>query len=465
MKSSQFANLMTAGRKTILSLALMIGAWLWASSPALAQTAPGQFHSKWDEGMLSAELHDVQIEAGSFRGAWDEIVMKYLLRANLYMDAAAVSDETEQGKKPFAFHKEKTTGKELFDAILAAYPAMTYTQSKETGIIWFHPKRLNCSDILSLKVRIAPGASHVPMYPDVYLPLCKLLGTNVIDEDDAIQMGLVQFTGEIDPATGKRTINYFWFYDVDLPAGVYSAREILDFCCAANPTKAFEIQPVRGQGPFVIFPKNLLYNNPLAPPRAGAVRFWELGVGKPTNGAPSYEEFRAAMCDPDPVKRCTASLYEEACMQNYPTLNLIEKAVGPEQAVWTALGVEYAEWRDAQWTDWGGGFFSGYVRTIPRLQDDLKKIEESKLALLMSLQLTRKKQDTGYLDAIVSKHKYSDTEIAAIKPELYRIARSSKAVRDKLREMKLQVPALSAEVMKELENTNFLTLVPEEKNR
>ena len=167
------------------------------------------------------ELHDVQIQADHFPGVWGELVNKYLLRVNLYMDAAAVSDETLW--KPFSLHKNRTTGKELFAAILTAYPSMTYTQSQETGIIWFHPKRVRYDDILSQKVRIAPGASGVPMYSDVYLPLCKLLAPNVIDVGDAIKMGLVATAMEIDPATRQPPIPYHLFYDVNLPAGVYSA--------------------------------------------------------------------------------------------------------------------------------------------------------------------------------------------------------------------------------------------------
>jgi beta-lactamase regulating signal transducer with metallopeptidase domain len=423
------------------------------------QGGNGQFHSKWDEAMLNADLHDVQIEAGSFRAAWDELVMKYLLRANLYMDVAAISDETL--KRPFAFHKEKTTGKELFDAILTAYPAMTYTQSKETGIIWFHPKRVKYEEILSLKVRVAPGASHIPMYRDVYLPLCGLLGTNVIDEDDAIEMGLVQVDMDIDPATGKPPIPFFWLYDVDLPAGVFSAREILDYCCASNPTKAFDIQPVRGQGPLVIFPKLLIYNNPQPFARAGAIRFWELELGKPANGTPSLAEVRAALSDPDPGKRSAASLYVEASDRIGTPLNfddLVRDADGSEQAVWTALELENALWRDALWKDNGGGFLSEMGKNIPGLQENLKKIGEPKLALIASLEMAREKADTSYLDAIVSKHKYSEEEIASIEPELYRMARQSKAVRDKLIGMKFQVAALSPEVLNGLENTNFLTL-------
>ena len=103
------------------------------------------------------------------------------------------------------------------------------------------------------------------------------------------------------------------------------------------------------------------------------------------------------------------------------------------------------------------------TRSLPRLGEDLKKIENPKLALLASLQLTNEKQDTSYLDAIVSKHAYTEAEIASIKPDLYRMARSSKAIRDKLTEMKSQVPALSPEALSELENNSFLTLVREEK--
>jgi hypothetical protein len=424
------------------------------------QAGEAQIHSKWDQEILNAELRDVQIEADSFRGVWDDLVMKYLVRANLYMDVAAGPDETL--KKPFAFRKEKTTVKELFDAILAAYPAITYSQSRETGIIWFHPKRVKYDEILSLKVRVAPGASHIPMYRDVYMPLCGLLGTNVIDRDDAIKMGLVDVAMEIDPATGKPPTPWHFYYDVDLPPGTYSAREILDSCCVANPTKAFEIFPSIKHTPLIIRQRDLLVPPPSLQPRATAVKFWEMGIGKPANGAPSLEEIRAAMSAAVPGNRATACLYMEAGW-GISTLDLVGGSHSPEQAVWAALGAESVVRRDALWSDKFAHFFSEIPRRIPRLQEDLKKIEEPKLALLVSLELTIEKQDTGYLDAIVSKHKYSEEEIASIKPELYRMARSSKAVRDKLMGMKFEVPALSPEVLNGLGNTNFLTLVPEEK--
>jgi hypothetical protein len=182
--------------------------------------------SKWDENLLSVALGDVSIKANSLAEAWREMTTKYLLRANIYLDAAAISNDTT-----FSFHNEKATGNELFDAFLTTYPAFTYTQDPETGVIWFHPKRVNYSDILNQQVKIARQASQVPMYADIYMPLCKLLAPNITDSRDT-----GDYIGEIDRSTHKPPIPYIWFYDVNMPAGVYSVREILNFCCAANPT-------------------------------------------------------------------------------------------------------------------------------------------------------------------------------------------------------------------------------------
>jgi hypothetical protein len=261
----------------------------------------------------------------------------------------------------------------------------------------------------------------------------------------------------VDPLTGKPPIPFSWLFAVDLPSGIYSAREIFDFCCAANPTKAFLIRPLstRPQSRLVISLQSLVYRNPLGPPRVEAVKFWEFQIGKSTNGIPSLEEIRMAMCDPKPEKRSAASMFVEASLMNYTPLDLIGKAEGSDQAVWTALGVKDALFRDAD-----ANFFGRVIPRIPRLQEDLKQIESPILALLASLQLTREKQDTSQLDEVVGKHTFSEAEINAIKPELDRMARSSKAVRDKLTQMKSQISELSPEHLAELEQTNFFTLVP-----
>ena len=423
-----------------------------------SRAAEAAIRSKWDENLLSVELGDVRINSSLMAGAWEEMSKKYLLRANIYMDAAASS-----GKTTFAFAKKRATGQDLFDAFLTAFPRFTYTQDPETGVIWFHPKDVNYSEILNQKISIARRANQVPMYTDVYLPLCKLLAPDVIDSSK-----LAARASSIDPATGKAPIPFFWLYDVELPSGEYSAREILNFCCAASPTKAFLIrqqysrgqgQEHKGRGRLIIFLKDLGFLNSLAPPRIEAVKFWEVEIGKPKNGTPSFEEVRAAMSDPNPKKRSAASLYVEACIKNYPTIDLIENADGADEAVWTVLGLQNALWRDS-----ATNFFSHMMRKFPRLREDLRRIENPSLALIASLQLTREKQDTSHLDELVEAHSFVEAEIAAIKPELDRMARSSKAVREKLRAMKSRIPGLSPEDLAEMEQTNLLTSASQERD-
>ena len=161
------------------------------------------------------------------------------------------------------------------------------------------------------------------------------------------------------------------------------------------------------------------------------------------------------MASPDPEKRLTASLYFEACDDNYSTKNLLEKAQGADQTIWSALGVQYAIWRSQE-----TNFFSIMISSIPRIGEDLKNIKDPCLAVLVSLQLTRESKDTSYVDQIVSQHSFTEEEIYSIKPEMLRMARSSNAVREKIQSMHLTVPEFSPDALRELENTNFLEAVP-----
>ena len=182
-------------------------------------------------------------------------------------------DRPEHQEKVFVFNRDKVTGREILDALLREYAEFTYTQNPNTGIIWIHPKKLAYGDILNQRVKISHDAIGVPIYPDIYLPLRKLLGPDFIETPSGISRPLPHS------------------YDVDVMAGTYSAREILDLCCSANPSKAFWIlQPGQTEA-HAIYPTPLAYPSPVAPPRVGALRFWELGIGKSTNGIPTYNRF------------------------------------------------------------------------------------------------------------------------------------------------------------------------------
>ena len=77
----------------------------FAGLARIASAADDAIQSKWDKELLSVQLGDVSIQAGSMDGAWEEIATKYLLRANLYMDVSATSV-----KNPFFLPQGKGNG-------------------------------------------------------------------------------------------------------------------------------------------------------------------------------------------------------------------------------------------------------------------------------------------------------------------------------------------------------------------
>jgi len=419
------------------------------SSSLRAEAA--DLRSRWDESLLSIELGAVRINPNNFIGAWEEMGTKYLLRANLFVDEQADNNQTL-----FAFNKQQTTAKDLLNAYLTTYPEFTYTQDPESGVIWIYPKRTNYQDILKQKINILPGARRIPMYSGAYLPLCHLLAPSVLDEYDPSVPG---FRSQLTDRAGKPIISHVLFYDVDLPAGVCSARDILNSCCVANPNTAFEISPVLGRpSTHVIYINNLLTRNPIALPRAAAIKFWKIELGKPTNGIPSVAELGTALSDLDARRRSAACLYYDSCLINYTGSDLIKQAESIDQEAWIVLGWQYVQ-MGAQATNG----FRMMMASNPSFRENLGKIKNVDLALLVSMELTRENLDASSVDAIINRQKYSRSEISSIMPELIRMARSSEAVCDKLRAMNLPIDDLNESNLNWLENSNYLTLVPPDK--
>jgi hypothetical protein len=385
-----------------------------------------QLQSKWDKNILNVELSDVQIKSNSMPAAWREITSKYLLRANAYIDVLL---DSELGQ--FAFSRKTTTGKELIEAFVSAFPAYSYTQDVATGVIWLHPKRLKYENILDQKLRINHPAYQVRLIKDVCGPLCGFLSPEVTASP-----------GNFSPGS---TAECF----VDLPAGVYSIRDILNFCCLANPTTAFAVVPSWGEK-HMLTVRGLLYLNPLAPPRATAVSFWTIEIGKPTNSTPSVDEVASAMADANPRRRWAAQAYVNANTWLYSEQQLADSSHGAENAVWTAFGWEAARLRgmESQFllkNRIGGG-------------DKIAHLKDPSLALLSWLELIREKQDTSILDSVIGSHNFSEAEIASILPDIYRMAHESKLVQDKLKTMTLGVPEISPKALEESQSTPLFSV-------
>jgi hypothetical protein len=104
------------------------------------------------------------------------------------------------------------------------------------------------------------------------------------------------------------------------------------------------------------------------------------------------------------------------------------------------------------------------AKALPQLTEDLRHVQDARLALLMDLEFTRTAEDTTVLDGVIRGHTFSPEEVASIKPDLFRIARGSKLVRQKLSILASQLPEGLVRSLEDLERTNLFTLVSPDKN-
>jgi hypothetical protein len=202
-----------------------------------------------------------------------------------------------------------------------------------------------------------------------------------------------------------------------------------------------------------------MYDNPFAPPRPGILQFWEVEVGKAAAGIPELAEIGAALADSDPRKRWAAAAFLHATPENYIPMDLVLKSTNSTGAVWAALALKEIE------TSQGEQKYITLLESMKRVRqaftNNLTQLDPG-LALLTSMELARENNDSRLME-VVADHKFTGAEIAMIKPELYRIARESKLVREELLKMHFDVPELSVTALSELESTNFFTLVPEDR--
>ena len=416
---------------------------LLAGLTANGAPEPFTLRSRWDENLLNTQLSNVNIKSNAYsdpqiKVAWNRITTTYLLRVNICLDEAALGDSTQ-----FVFKKEKATAKDLFEAFVLTYPAYTYTHDPATGVIWIHPRQIRYDTILSEKVEIRRAALQVPMYSGVLRPLFNLLHPS-----PSTSINIMEGKWMGSPAMWIAQ----WNISVDLPSGVYSVRHIINFCCMASPNRAFIFQ-TNHDGRTTLTPFNLLYDNPLAQERPGAIGFWECEIGVTPFVPPSEEVITSALCDASPRIRWAAREY----IRSDPDLHHVITTGNQRTNAWQYLG-----WKSIRML--GRGDLT-YMERIYAGQNsivnDLMRVDPG-LSLVLSMELAREKKDASLMD-VISGHSFSELEIANIKPDVYRIARESKLVRDKLLQMHIGVPDMASEDLNELGNTNLFTRVTSEK--
>jgi len=406
-------RLLGTGNRLLLFLALA------AALNKSVLAADTQLRSTWDNELLNMEFPNVSIDGSSLNDSWMKLCHNLALRSVIYWDTNSDSDS-----KNFVFKSDAATGREILEAFLFAYPAYTFTQDPATGVIWIHRKAINYEDILSQKVQIKRSVQQVPVYSSVIIPLRAFFPKHALPSDQGILI-------------------YAFSYGVDLSAGVYSIRDVLNLCLVENPHLILYSRHFSNGDPSIGF-SNLM--NPKDTSRTAPAKFWHGVMGDGKSGVPSIEEVGAALSDANPRKRWAACVYlrmESDSLQQRGRYWKLFSSIDsdPQKAVWEAL---------AGATIVGGVNYGHLERLQQFVTNDLPQLNPG-LALLACMQLAMQKNDPGIMDPVVG-HKFSIAETDAIKPEFYRLFWESKLVRDKLLQMKFDAPELSPQSLNELGN-------------
>jgi hypothetical protein len=358
--------------------------------------------SAWDFALPTMQLNNVEINALSLQDAWKQISDDFLLRSVLVVYDNCLTNT------PFSFKAAKCSGKDVLNAVTTSYHDFVWTQDSNTGVIWFHAKDLRLGNILSPKVRIANEDLGVPMQ------------TGILEAIEDVPNGIrVKRWG----TAFTNTFNY----PVDLQAGEYSVRDVLNTCCIANPSKTFYIQVYRNREPqFTVISAVNLSSHKSTAPRPGILLFWTLKIGKLTESIPANEQIQAALANPDPRIRWAARMYSQAMALHVPFEELMNNSQSQEQALWVCLGAINAFVRSDEAT------YTDGIKKMQTVNKDFFENGDPNLAVLVAVELARLANDVTALN-IVSQRKLRPGALASIKSEINYSARVSSKVRNALR--------------------------------
>lgn len=356
--------------------------------------------SSWDRDLAELALDYVNIHAGSLTEAWQALSVQYLVRSVL-----VVSDRALKGA-PFDYQSAKCTVRELYDALAATY-GLVWEQDARTGVAWFHPRELTPDPILTTNIRVEQEQLGLPLQTGILEPLAH---------------------GRVAGLTVKRWGSLFrntFDYAVDVRAGVYSVRDLLNLCCVANPTKTFFAQV--GDGGVFLTPVSLA-SDEVRPAPVGALHLWdaEIGQARPRR-EPTRGQVMAALADKRAEVRHAARNYLEAIIWSVNVDELVRRGSSIEQTLWACIGVTSVLVRSEEATH------QASLETMGRLAtDDFLAMCEPELAVMTALECARLTQGARALE-IISKRKFVADELAPVISDACRVASSSDYVRQALR--------------------------------
>ncbi len=300
-------------RRALLGALLAVLVTLGALDGATAKAIQP---SDWDAALPALELRQVDLTAPSLEKAWQQLSTVYLVRSILAVEPPA------RTVAPFHFRCDRCRVRDIFAALVRAYPDFTWTADQATGLLWIHPKARPMSEILDERLRLVRPACAVPLQTGVLLPLAHLPGERI-----SMARAGTAMTNTLDVAT-------------DLPAGDYRLRNLLAAACKAHPTKTFYLRSAGGRDEVTA----VHLGTDLKQPPAGALLWWRLHFGAPSGAMPSRGELAARLASTSADHRAAAREYLEAVAWQTDLDALVQgapqaKHAAAVRAVWVAVGV------------------------------------------------------------------------------------------------------------------------------
>ena len=355
--------------------------------------------STWDQDLTKLVLDNVKVHASSFTGVWKDVSTEYLARSVLI-----ASDRALEGM-PFDYESASCTVQDFYDAF-AATCGLAQVQDENTGVTWLHPVELAYDRILETRVQVVRDHLGLPMQSGILEPL-----------------GVNSTTGITVKQWGSAFRNTFDFA-VDVPAGAYTVRDILNLCCVANPTKTFFVRV--GAGGVFVTAVNLVPEKMRSVP-VGALNFWDVEIRQGRGeSVPTAEQVMGMLAHQEAEVRRAARSYLEAIIWSAQVDEWVGRSSSTEQALWTCLGVTSVLVRSE------GATHRASIETMKRLAtDDFLAECEPGLAVMTALDLARLTEDARALE-VVKKRNLGATELAGVTSDACRVAALSGYVRKAL---------------------------------
>jgi len=342
----------------------------------------------WDKNLPDMKTGEVDITGETMQEVWMNFSTKVMAHSVLFVHADFSGDGS------FHFQRKEATVREFLDALVLRYPTYAWEQDAMSGVIWIHPRDVAVKDLLSAKLKVTQNYSGLRMQEDIL----ERLASNPFS-------GLIVTKG----GTG---LNNTFDYPVSLSAGDYCVRDIINQCCAADPSKGFRILEYDKRRAPLVTAAN--FADCGAKDSAGARTWWrrEVGAATSSGASPTLEEIGVALANPDPLKRENGRKYLSITACDTMVEDLVASTTNSTNGLWINLGAIAIYARGA------GTTLTAAIKKLQTILDSGSTLDGD-LTFLADLELLRLTKDQKWLK-VMQETKHS-TQLEPVRDDASRI--------------------------------------------